>query len=176
MLPQLRSRVGRHTPRVMAFAPLHRTLDPSFGGRARCGTQAVVLPRMAALLARLVTRVNAANPCTDTFHVADCGLNRSVHCDAERRAQPRRGEPLTMSTKQTNENPKPPLAVAAGSESDALIIAFVQGAAWWEYHQTKATMWGSDRERADIEARWKLAHGSLGKPFPNSMFGTKSQV
>jgi hypothetical protein len=55
-----------------------------------------------------------------------------------------------------------------GSESDALIIAFVQGAAWWEYHQTKATMWGSDRERAEIEARWKLAHGSLGKPFPNA--------
>jgi hypothetical protein len=59
-----------------------------------------------------------------------------------------------------------------GSESDALIIAFVQGAAWWEYHQTKATMWGSDRERAEIEARWKLAHGSLGKPFPNDQAHT----
>ena len=61
-----------------------------------------------------------------------------------------------------NRNPNPPSRGAIGSESDALITAFAQGAAWWEYHQTKSTMLGSDRERAEIEARWKLAHGSLG--------------
>lgn len=71
------------------------------------------------------------------------------------------------NTNDTKLPASPPLPAPMGSESDALIIAFVQGAAWWEYHQTKATMWGSDRERAEIEARWKLAHGSLGKPFPN---------
>lgn len=34
--------------------------------------------------------------------------------------------------------------------------AFVKGAQWWEYHETKATMWASDRALAEAEAerRW----------------------
>jgi hypothetical protein len=31
--------------------------------------------------------------------------------------------------------------------------AFVAGAQWWEYHQTKATMWNSDRREAEQEAQ-----------------------
>jgi len=32
------------------------------------------------------------------------------------------------------------------------MIAFVQGAAWWEYHRAGATMWQSDRKLAEEEA------------------------
>ena len=30
--------------------------------------------------------------------------------------------------------------------------AFVEGAAWWEFHSTGATMWQSDRSKAEDEA------------------------
>lgn len=30
--------------------------------------------------------------------------------------------------------------------------AFVMGAKWWEYHKTKATMWQSDVDLAEVEA------------------------
>ena len=76
--------------------------------------------------------------------------------------------------KDQTKTPTPGSLEPVGSESDALIIAFVQGAAWWEYHQTKATMWQSDRDLAEAEAECKRLRGSLGKPFPNSMVGTKS--
>ena len=33
-----------------------------------------------------------------------------------------------------------------------LIIAFVRGAQWWEFHRTGATMWPSDRDIAEAEA------------------------
>lgn len=46
---------------------------------------------------------------------------------------------------------------------DELIIAFVQGALWWEYHETGATMWSSDQRLAEDEAEARLAEGSLGK-------------
>ena len=45
---------------------------------------------------------------------------------------------------------------------DSLVIAFAQGAQWWEYHRTGATMWPSDRDQAEGEAETKLANGSLG--------------
>ena len=56
------------------------------------------------------------------------------------------------------------LAAPAGSVTpDALIVAFVQGAQWWEYHKTGATMWASDRDRAEGEAEKRAANGTLGK-------------
>ena len=47
----------------------------------------------------------------------------------------------------------------------SLIIAFVQGAKWWEYHSTKFTMWQSDMLLAEEEAVRKLKGGTLGKTF-----------
>lgn len=49
----------------------------------------------------------------------------------------------------------------------AILIAFVQGAAWWEYHQTKATMWQSDRRLAEEEAMRREENGTLGV-LPNT--------
>ena len=49
----------------------------------------------------------------------------------------------------------------------AILIAFVQGAAWWEYHQTKATMWQSDRRMAEEEAMRREENGTLGV-LPNT--------
>jgi hypothetical protein len=53
-------------------------------------------------------------------------------------------------------SPSPPVTCSA------LLIAFVQGAAWWEYHQTKATMWQSDRRLAEEEATRREENGTLG--------------
>ena len=50
----------------------------------------------------------------------------------------------------------------AAPRGSALLIAFVQGAAWWEYHQTKATMWQSDRRLAEEEATRREQNGTLG--------------
>jgi len=47
--------------------------------------------------------------------------------------------------------------------TDALIIAFVQGAQWWEWNKQKATMWASDRDLAENEARARLKNATLGK-------------
>ena len=62
---------------------------------------------------------------------------------------------------------QPPLPPARGSAaSDELITAFVQGAKWWEYHQTGATMWASDQDQAEGRAEEMARNGTLGKP-PN---------
>jgi hypothetical protein len=59
---------------------------------------------------------------------------------------------------------KLPLAPARGSVTpDTLIVAFVQGAQWWEYHKTGATMWASDRDQAEGEAEKRVSNGTLGK-------------
>lgn len=41
--------------------------------------------------------------------------------------------------------------------------AFVEGAKWWEFHKTGATMWQSDRATAEEEAekRWGAAQQSV---------------
>lgn len=44
----------------------------------------------------------------------------------------------------------------------ALLIAFIQGAKWWEYAKTGATMWQSDQKKASDEAERRLRDGSLG--------------
>lgn len=65
----------------------------------------------------------------------------------------------------------PPGALAAGTGSEAgptaLEIAFLQGAKWWEWVSTGATMWQGDQLRALIEAARKHAESTLGK-HPNS--------
>jgi ElaB/YqjD/DUF883 family membrane-anchored ribosome-binding protein len=43
------------------------------------------------------------------------------------------------------------------------MLAFVQGAAWWEYHRTKGTMWQSDRKLAEEEAARREQSGTLGE-------------
>lgn len=45
----------------------------------------------------------------------------------------------------------------------ALVVAFVQGAKWWEYHQTGATMWASDQDQAEGHAEEMARNGTLGK-------------
>ena len=47
-------------------------------------------------------------------------------------------------------------------ETDPRVIAFVQGAQWWEYKQSGATMWQSDQNDASDEAERRLASGTLG--------------
>jgi len=48
-------------------------------------------------------------------------------------------------------------------QKTALIIAFIQGAQWWEWTIHNATMWPSDRDRAAAEAEDRLKKGVLGK-------------
>lgn len=44
-----------------------------------------------------------------------------------------------------------------------LVVAFIQGAQWWEWHKEKATMWQSDQGLALQEALRRLKGGTLGK-------------
>lgn len=70
--------------------------------------------------------------------------------------------------KVTNYPTHQPLRAARGSAaSDSLIIAFVQGAKWWEFVKTGATMWPSDRETAEAMAEAMAISGKLGK-LPNN--------
>ena len=46
-----------------------------------------------------------------------------------------------------------------------LVIAFVQGAKWWEYNKTNFTMWQGDQAEAEYEAIRRLVNGTLGKNF-----------
>lgn len=48
---------------------------------------------------------------------------------------------------------------------EELINAFIQGAKWWEYHSTGATMWQSDQGLALKEAVIRLKAGTLGKDY-----------
>jgi hypothetical protein len=77
--------------------------------------------------------------------------------------------------KKMNE-PKPTEAETRGGScapapgsvtAENLIRAFVQGAQWWEYEKTGATMWASDRNHAEGEAILKHREGKLGKS-PNA--------
>lgn len=54
---------------------------------------------------------------------------------------------------EPDEQPKPP---------DPRVIAFIQGAKWWEHRRTNATMWQSDQNLAAMEAERRLSAGSLG--------------
>lgn len=49
------------------------------------------------------------------------------------------------------------------TQVSALVVAFVQGAKWWEYYKTKFTMWPSDRRLAEKEALKRQENGTLGK-------------
>lgn len=42
-------------------------------------------------------------------------------------------------------------------------LAFVEGAKWWEWKTTGATMWNSDRRDAEAEAVKRKANGTLGE-------------
>jgi len=48
-------------------------------------------------------------------------------------------------------------------QAGALEQAFIQGAAWWEWHKEGATMWQSDRALALEEAERRAASGTLGQ-------------
>ncbi len=54
------------------------------------------------------------------------------------------------------------------SANDALIVAFIQGAKWWEYHKTGATMWQSDQHEAEREANCRAKNQTLGRISPNA--------
>jgi len=43
-----------------------------------------------------------------------------------------------------------------------LMIAFVQGAKWWEHSQTNFTMWPSDQKEAFEEATKRIKENTLG--------------
>jgi len=44
-----------------------------------------------------------------------------------------------------------------------LIIAFIQGAKWWEYYKEDATMWQSDQDLAEAEALRRFENDTLGR-------------
>lgn len=46
---------------------------------------------------------------------------------------------------------------------DPLVIAFVQGAKFWEFSMFGATMWQSDQRNCEQEAMKRLENGTLGK-------------
>ncbi|MCK5603965.1 hypothetical protein KAR91_18910 [Candidatus Pacearchaeota archaeon] len=46
---------------------------------------------------------------------------------------------------------------------DAMKAAFIQGAKWWEYESTGATMWPGDQDRALAAAIKRAKDGTLGK-------------
>jgi hypothetical protein len=71
---------------------------------------------------------------------------------------------LNLTPAKRNCDGQPSLAPAT---PDALIVAFVQGAKWWEYHQTGATMWASDQDQAEGHAEEMARNGTLGKS-PNA--------
>jgi hypothetical protein len=48
-------------------------------------------------------------------------------------------------------------------DDNKLMIAFIQGAKWWEYKSTGATMWISDADDAEEEAWQRCKNGTLGK-------------
>lgn len=50
-------------------------------------------------------------------------------------------------------------------EDKALIQAFLQGAKWWEYETTGATMWQSDQQLVIKEAQRRLRDQTLGKSY-----------
>jgi hypothetical protein len=54
------------------------------------------------------------------------------------------------------------LDIVADAFVVSLIIAFVQGAQWWEFYKTGATMWGSHRQEAEEKARFLVLKGTLG--------------
>lgn len=55
-----------------------------------------------------------------------------------------------------------PRETESDEENEMLIIAFVQGAKWWEFHSTGGTMWQSDQSSANAEATRKANAGTLG--------------
>jgi hypothetical protein len=72
--------------------------------------------------------------------------------------------------------------------ADDLRRQLVEGAAWWEYYKTVATMWNSDRREAEAEAERRYPCGQLREqdkvfadaignwidqaPMPNGLNGT----
>ena len=51
---------------------------------------------------------------------------------------------------------------------DDLRRAFVMGAKWWEFRQTGATMWQSDRNAAEEEAELRYPGGKVANPINES--------
>jgi hypothetical protein len=48
---------------------------------------------------------------------------------------------------------------------DDLRRAFVEGAAWWEYHKTGFTMWTADRRVAEAEAERRYIRAGSKETF-----------
>ena len=46
-----------------------------------------------------------------------------------------------------------------------LMIAFIQGAKWWEWKKTGGTMWPSDEDVAGSEAAKLIKAGHLGETY-----------
>lgn len=47
----------------------------------------------------------------------------------------------------------------------ALVVAFIQGAKWWEHNKTGATMWQSDQNLAEVEALKRAELHTLGVAY-----------
>ena len=56
---------------------------------------------------------------------------------------------------------------AHGSAHSALLVAFIQGAKWWEWHNTGATMSQSDQHEAEGEANRRAKNQTLGRDVLN---------
>ena len=62
------------------------------------------------------------------------------------------------------------------AEMDRNVTAFVQGAQWWEYQRTGATMWPSDRNLAEDEAEKREKNGTLGVRVLDRMAGIMGNI
>ncbi len=62
------------------------------------------------------------------------------------------------------------------AETQKLVVAFVQGAQWWEYKEKGATMWPSDRNLAEDEADKRAKNGTLGISLMDRMPGIMGNI
>lgn len=74
--------------------------------------------------------------------------------------------PASGSPRVTGKRAEGELEAARRSPrmAEALKLAFVQGAKWWEFRTVGATMWQSDQETAYEVAKVRLKNGTLGAP------------
>jgi len=127
---------------------------------------------------------SASGPTEDAWREAMC-YAQQYRADGEieiwevtRRKVWPNDQALTEVPSVGNAEAQPSSAPSSGSVTpDTLIVAFVQGAQWWEYHNTGATMWASDRDQAEGEAETRAANGTLGKSpnVPDQLSGDSNQ-
>jgi hypothetical protein len=93
------------------------------------------------------------SPTTRHVWTSSRGATSCKHCGAEKPERHEPGAAAKLTIREAGE----------GNHTDAALVrAFVQGAKWWEFRQSGATMWPSDRDLVERVAIERLAKGTLG--------------